>query len=111
MKKAIWTMDYDIREDTMYDHPGCPDCETPIKKYKDEFLCVSCGNRVKVEDPEMIKWFADRDGSRTENWDCTIPHGCGHKGTLEVTYEKNPVTLKWQIMGGKCKHCGIRLVV
>ncbi len=109
MKRAIWTKNYDIHEDQMYDCPGCPDCEAPLDKYQEgEYLCEACGNHVKVDNPEMIKWFTDREGSKVEWGDCIL---CGEKGTLKNLYAKNPVTLKWQVISARCTKCGAKMIV
>ena len=108
--KAIWAVDYDFREDKCYDRPSCPECKAPIGLDEDgKYHCFSCGEIVEVDDPKMIEWFAIRDESKTENEDCFL--GCSGKGTMEVHYMRNPITLEWQTMGGECKKCGMRFIV
>lgn len=108
--KAVWGTDYDMHTDRCYSRPCCPICKEPIFMYEDEnYHCVSCEEIVEVDDPEMIKWFKDRSETKTEYEDCIC--GCGGKGTVETHYRRNPVTLKWQVTGGKCSKCGMRFIV
>ena len=117
--KAIWGTDYDMREDKCYKCPSCPECKEPIFKMDDDkYHCVSCGEIVDIDDPEMKEWVAEREGVKIEYEDCvqfttkdgkTI--GCGGKGTVETHYMRNPVTKEWQTMGGKCSKCGMSFIV
>lgn len=117
--KAVWGIDYDMRTDSCYSVPACPECQEPIRMCDDgKYHCFCCGEIVEVDDPEMIKWFKDRSETKTEYTDCpkittkdgkTL--GCGGVGTVETHYRKNPVTKKWQVMGGKCSKCGMSFIV
>lgn len=122
--QAKWGMDYDMHEDKCYKIPVCPLCEAPFGKIydDDEYHCFSCGKIIEVDDPRMKEWIAEREGTKTELEDCfpakvkmkngeVIKMGCGGKKCMEVHYRKNPVTLKWEQMGGKCKKCGKRYIV
>ena len=105
--KAIWDMDYDMSEDKCYDRPCCPECHAPIGRYEDGlYHCFSCGEVVDVTEPDMIKWFSDREQTKTETSSCLK---CD--GEIETYYMKNPVTLEWQVMGGQCNKCGMRFIV
>jgi len=117
--KAVWGIDYDMHTDSCYSVPACPVCKEPIFVYEDgNYHCASCFEIVEVDDPDMIKWFEERSETKTEYEDCpkfttkdgrTI--GCGGKGTVETYYRRNPVTKKWQVMGGKCSKCGMSFIV
>lgn len=116
--KPTWILDYDMHTDKCYNRPGCPECDAPVGKYEDgKYRCYSCGKEAEITDPDMIKWFQDREGEKVEYEDCpqyeiegTI-YGCGGKGTTETHYYKNPVTLKWQVGWGQCNRCGKRFIV
>ena len=122
--KAIWGMDYDMREDKCYKRPVCPICEEPFGKIYDdnEYHCFSCGRIIEVDDPDMKKWIEDREEKKTEIEDCfpetvdlkngeVMKMGCGGKKCMEVHYRRNPVTLEWEQMGGRCTKCGMRFIV
>lgn len=105
--KAIWDIDYDMQQDKCYDRPCCPECHAPIGKYEDGlYHCFSCGEVVDIE-PDMIKWFADREQTKTETMHCMK---CGKK-SMKTHYMKNPITLEWQTMGGQCSECGMWFIV
>ena len=105
--KAIWDIDYDMKQDSCYDRPCCPECHAPIGKYEDGlYHCFSCGEVVDIE-PDMIKWFADREQTKTETMLCMK---CGKK-SMKIHYMKNPITLEWQTLGGQCSECGMRFIV
>lgn len=107
--KAIWSMDYDYITDNCYQRPCCPECEAPIAKAEDgKYHCFSCAEEVDVEDAEMLKWFADRDGWKEEMTDCIA---CGGKSCVKTHYYKNRVSLEWQCASGECKKCGARFIV
>lgn len=107
--KAIWADDYDMREDKCYGRPCCPECNAPIGKYEDGlYHCFSCGEVVEVTDPDMIEWLKVREETKTEYSDCGR---CGGKNCVETHYMRNPITLKWQVMGGQCTKCGMRFMV
>ena len=109
IKKAIWGTDYDMHEDKCYDRPVCPDCKEPFGMSDDgNYHCFSCGKIIKVEDPEMIKWIEERQGTKIEMRDCFI---CEGKGTSEDHLIKNNVTLEWQTAWGECMNCGCRFIV
>jgi len=105
--KARWIDEYDMHTDSIYKCPGCEKCYAPVFPEVDRYLCVSCGEEVDVTDPEMIKYFEDRAGTKTEMRLCI---NCGEK-TLETHYHRNPVTLEWEAMWGECKKCGMRFIV
>ena len=106
---AVWGMDYDYRMDKCFDRPVCPECETPFGEREDgKYHCFSCGNVIKVEDPEMIKWIEERKETKVEMRDCFV---CGGKGTSEDHFIKNDVTKEWQTAWGECKACGARFIV
>ena len=106
--KSTWVLDYDSREDKCYKRPGCPECSEPIGLDEDgQYHCYSCGKVVEVEDPKMIKWFSDREGTKVEYSNC----GCGGQNTFETHYVKNPVTLDWQVAFGGCSKCNMRFIV
>lgn len=106
--KAIWDIDYDMQQDKCYDRPCCPECNAPIGKYKDGlYHCYSCGEVVDVTNPDMINWLRVREETKTEYSDCV----CGGKNCMETHYTRNPITLKWQVMGGQCSKCGMRFMV
>lgn len=108
--KAVWGSDYDLHNDKCNKCPACPECREPIFLYEDkQYHCVSCGKVVEVEDPKMLKWFEEREGTKTEMEDCFL--GCGGKKCVEVHYRKNRVTLEWQTMGGHCTKCGMKFMV
>lgn len=122
--KAVWGLDYDWRKDKCFKRPMCPVCDAPFGKIADdnEYHCFSCGRIIEVDDPDMKKWIADREGTKTEMHDCfpesietedgeVIKMGCGGKGCMKIYYHKNPVTLKWEEMGGKCEKCGVEFMV
>lgn len=119
MMEAIWGTDYDYRTDAIYERPVCPECKEPIGVDEDgKYHCYSCGEVVEVKDQSMIEWLEKRNETKVEYADCHIftskngaTTGCGGKGTVETHYMRNPVTLKWQIMGGRCKKCGMRYIV
>ena len=108
--KAKWIQDYDMRTDRIYARPGCPKCDAPIGREEDgTYLCYSCGKEVKVDDADMLRWFALRRATRTELEDDAL--GCGGKKCMETVYVRNPVTMKWQPAYGKCKQCGAKFIV
>lgn len=110
MKKAEWITEYDMHMDKCYKCPGCDECYAPIFENEDgQYQCVSCGELFEVSEPKMIKYFEDRKGTKVEMEDCFL--GCGEKKCVEVHYRKNPVTLKWQCMGGVCTKCKMRFIV
>ena len=118
--KAIWAMDYDFRQDKCFNRPSCPECQEPIIKREDgKYHCLCCGKEVDVKDPEMQEWLAIREEVKTEYEDCHIIKdkdgnhiaGCGGEKCVETHYMRNPITLKWQVMGGKCKLCGSIFIV
>ena len=122
--KAIWGLDYDFREDKCYERPSCPECAEPIGKVGDDdnYYCYSCGKKVEVDDPKMLEWFKIRRETKVGITDCfpekvemkngeIIKLGCGGKQCVETHYMRNPITLKWQVMGGKCKNCGMEYIV
>lgn len=122
--KAVWGNDYDWRTDKCYKAPLCPLCYAPFGKIADdnEYHCFSCGRIIEVNDPDMKKWIEDRKEKKVEMEDCfpnevkmkdgeTIKMGCGGKKCVKVTYHRNPVTLKWEQMGGQCTKCGMRFIV
>lgn len=113
--KAIWGLDYDFREDKCYERPSCPECAEPIGKVGDDdnYYCYSCGKMVEVDDPKMQEWFKIRRETKMRITDC-LPvemNGCGGKQCAETHYMRNPITLRWQVMGGKCKKCGMEFIV
>ena len=108
-RAAIWGMDYDMHNDKCYDRPVCPDCKEPFGVFEDgTYRCYACGEVVSIEDPEMIKWFEDRAGTKTEIMDCFT---CGGKECVEARMRKNPVTLDWETTGGQCSNCGMQFIV
>ena len=108
--KATWGADYDYRTDKMFKRPCCPACYVPIEKEEDgKYRCFSCNEVVEVTDPEMVKWFADREGEKVEMRDCIF--GCGGKGTVEAHLYKNDVTLEWKFSWSVCSKCGARIMV
>lgn len=121
--KAIWDLDYDMHEDMTYRCPCCPKCRMPIGKFGDgNYHCFSCGEIVEVDNLYMKKWLADREETKVESEDCMpdseieirgqkFKMGCGGKGTVKVTYVKNPITLEWRAAGGKCEKCGMSWIV
>ena len=121
--KAIWDLDYDMYEDMTYKCPSCPECRAPIGMFEDgNYHCFSCGEIVEVDDPYMKKWLESRQEKKIEIEDCfpesvvnvkgeKIKMGCGGKGTAEVHYVRNPITMKWQAAGGVCKKCGMSWIV
>ena len=111
--------EYDMPNDRCYKCPNCPKCKVPIWKYEDEqYHCLSCGEIVEI-DEEMREWFTVREETKIEIKDC--PHfeladgshsmGCGGKNCVETHYGRNPVTLEWQVLGGKCRKCGMSFLV
>lgn len=110
--KAEWIVDYDMHEHKTYQCPGCRECYAPVFKMEDgKYYCVFCGEEAEI-DEDMIEYFEEREGTKTEMKDCfPEPIGCGGKACVEVQYRKNPVTLKWQTMGGKCNKCGMKFIV
>lgn len=87
----------------------CPKCDAPVVKFNDgEYKCVSCRKPVNVTDPDMIAWFAEREGTKVETEDC---FNCGGKGCVETHYVKSKVTLDWVTAFGECKNCGMRFIV
>lgn len=118
--KAIWGLDYDFRTDKNYKRPCCPECEEPILRRDDGYYhCLDCGRIVMVEDPEMDVWLKKHEEVKVEYEDCAVItdkegnhlSGCGGKKCVETHYMRNPVTDKWQVMGGKCIKCGTRFIV
>ena len=115
---AVWVTDYDFRTNKCFKRPGCPKCKEPAFEYEEGvYRCVSCGEVVDIVNNKMKKWIADRKETKTEYQDCPKwehegkTFGCGGEKTMEVHYMRNPVTLKWQSMGGCCKNCGMRWLV
>ncbi len=117
MKKATWVLDYDYRTDKCYKRPGCAECEEPIGEDDDgTYRCYNCGEEV-TPDKHMLKWFKDRDETKTEMWNCvkldrdSPVNGCGGKKCVEVHFVRNPVNMKWEVAGGKCSKCGRTWIV
>lgn len=119
--KAIWGSDYDMHTDKCYECPCCPKCKEPIFLHGDKYYCVSCGKEVEPTE-EMFIWLSERAEEKTEMEDCfpkeielkdgtKIKMGCGEKKCVEVHYRRNPVTLEWETMGGKCTKCGMSFIV
>lgn len=107
--KAIWGMDYDLISDKCYNRPMCPKCDAPVVRVADgNYKCISCMNKVQVTDPEMLKWLADREGTKVEMLNC---FGCGGWKCVETHFVKNHVTLEWQAAWGECKNCNMRFIV
>ena len=108
---AKWVLEYDMHTDKCYKHPGCPKCDMPIYKDKEDGLyhCLSCGEEVFMEDPRMIKWMQEREETKTEYEDCFL--GCGGEKCVKVHYRRNPVTMEWQQAYGECEKCGLRFIV
>ena len=108
--KADWFKDYDYRADKNYDRPGCPEClEQIVSGESGEYLCLSCGKKVEVSDPDMIEWFKARGETKTEKRDCS--YGCGGKDCMEIHYTRNPATMEWQTSRGRCRNCGFGFIV
>jgi len=107
--KAIWGMEYDMHTDSIYHSPSCPKCEAPIFKEHERYLCISCGEEVEVDDPEMQEWLRVREETREITQDCMF--GCGGKDTVHIQQTRNPITLKWQTMYGECEKCGMSFIV
>jgi hypothetical protein len=61
----------------------------------------------------MLEWFKIRRETRVRMPDCfpVEMKGCGGKKCVETHYMRNPITLKWQVMGGKCKKCGMEFII
>lgn len=103
-------MEYDLRSDSIYDCPVCPECETPIFGVKEadigkEKECICCNTKVLIPDePWVRKYIEDNTGTRTEQDVCKI---CG--GTVERTVTK--INGRWQTISGICKDCGLRYLV
>lgn len=119
--KAEWISEYDMHTDSAYKCPGCRKCYAPVFKMDDDkYHCCSCGEEAELDD-DMREYFGEREETKTEiqncdkiEWDDKNGHhsiGCGGKDCVEVHYKKNPVTLKWQAMGGKCSKCGTRFII
>lgn len=106
--KAEWITEYDMHNDEVYKCPGCEKCYAPVFKIDGKYLCCSCGEEAEL-DTDMIEYFKPREETKTEMKDCLF--GCGGKACVETHFMRNPVTLKWQVMGGVCKNCGIRFMV
>lgn len=114
MMQAIWGEDYDFRTDSIFKRPCCPECCEPIGlDGSDKYRCYNCGEVVEVTDPEMLKWFGDREKVKYEYQDCLKRRlkGCGGKGTMKVKYVRNNATLEWQQAQGKCEKCGLTFIV
>lgn len=115
---AVWIDEYDFRCDKCYKAPGCPKCDAPLYKFGNDFKCVACGKALKVTDPDMKKWFTEREEVKTEFKDCPkIPlkdgrsMGCGGKKCVETHYRRNPVTLEWEVTDGRCMKCELSFIV
>ena len=119
--KSEWITDYDMHTDKCYKRPGCARCKEPIFKCEDgKYHCVNCGRIVKPDD-EMLEWFKAREETKVEIEDCfpeymdingeKVKMGCGGRQCYEVHYRRNPITLEWQVAGGKCTKCGNRFIV
>lgn len=119
--KAIWSKDYDFRQDKIYRRPSCPECSkeygcVPILKVDEKYICINCHKEAEL-DPDMKDWIDVRSEKKTEYGDCPKfeldgkMFGCGGKGTVEKHYMRNEITLKWQLMGSVCKQCGARIIV
>ena len=115
--RAEWLDDYDHRTDKCFKRPMCPECYAPVFEEGEKYVCVSCQQELEVDD-DMAEWIWERNGTKVEIEDCFPAKmifgkklGCGGKGCMEVRYMKNPVTLEWQVMGGKCTKCGMRCMV
>ena len=113
--KAIWDVDYDMwaeDSDGAFMRPMCPNCHEPIGKIGEDgdenYRCYNCYEVVEVDDKEMLKWFDDRAGTKT---DMTFCLACGGEDCVESHYYKDPRTLKWKMAGGVCKNCGARFIV
>ena len=109
MAFAEWITDYDMHTDSTYKRPGCPKCYAPVGdgEGNGKYICLSCRKEYELT-PEMEAWIREREGTRTEIRDCL---SCGSKGAVEMHFRKNPKTLQWQTMGGKCRRCGMKFVV
>ena len=105
--RAEWIEDYDLATDSLFSRPGCPECYAPVGLEDGRYLCYSCGEEFEIDD-EMVAWFEIREGEKLVKEECFECHG---ENTMETHYSKNPVTLEWQAMGGRCKKCGIRFIV
>lgn len=113
--QAVWGMDYDFREDKCYKRPSCPECAEPIGQTGDDdsYYCYSCGKKVEVTDKEMQEWFRVRRETKVEISDCfpVMMKGCGGKKCVKAHYIRNPITLNWQLMGGRCEKCGMEFLI
>lgn len=111
---AIWKSDYDMTTDTLYKRPSCPVCAkeygcVPLYRIDNKRIarCVNCRKDFMI-DENMEKWFDDHEGYKEEMVDCMM---CETHASFRMHYRKNPVTLKWQEMGGECEVCGCRVLV
>jgi len=105
--KAVWDIEYDSRQDKIYDCPSCPECRAPVMQFEDGYRCICCGKELEI-DAKMKEWFQERNGYKTEMKNC---FKCGGVACLETHYRKSPVTLKWEAMRGKCSKCGMEFIV
>ena len=106
MNRATWGLDYDWRNDKCFDRPMHEECEAPILKNGDKYVCIGCGEEVEVMQ-DMKEWIDERAGEKIETEKC---FNCGNN-TFESHYHKNERTLEWELGFGECKSCGMRMIV
>ena len=113
IKKAVWGIDYDVREDKIYDRPVCPDCKDPIGRRlaaegDRRYYCYSCGERVVISDPKMRRWLKVREQKKIAITTCL---NC-EKKTCVTQYYKDPIyPRRWRVAWGECTSCGARFIV
>ena len=108
--EAVWGTDYDMFADNIYERPNCPECDAPIR-WNDEtggYSCVCCGKAVEVSDPKMKKWLEERAETKTDVTDCFF---CNARASMKNHYRRNPVTMEWEVICGRCEKCGARYMV
>lgn len=109
MRVARKGIEYDMRSDSIYDMPECPECGRPLFGLEESDIGKAvecgCGKTIRIPDEEWVhKYLVDNTGSKTETIKCMR---CG--GRMEIVKYKR--CGKWVTGHGKCLDCGIRFIV
>lgn len=105
--KAVWLEQYDWRSNKIYLRPCCPDCGEPIIYSGSKYVCMLCKEPVQVDD--KMKEYISKVSEVKIDWQNCLK--CGNKNCVETYYHRNPVTMEWETVHGKCVECGCRFIV
>lgn len=110
MKKAVVVPEYDFHTDSIYDMPGCPECQEGIYGLEASDIgtsikCPFCNTEFTIPDEEWVhEYIRENTGSRQEETRC---YSCGGR-MKQVLYKRKG---EWHIGCGECRDCGLKFIV